>query len=81
MNNFRKRVEHLEARAPAYDPVHASLTWSAMATLPMSESERRVLLAHADAVAAGRAHGDPREPVDFLQAIGGPEASAERGRS
>jgi hypothetical protein len=81
VNNFRKRVEHLEAREPAYDPVHASLIWAAMATLPMSETERRVLLDHADAVAAGHAHGEPCEPIGFLQAIAVPEDWAEWGLS
>jgi len=68
--NLRKRIERLEARRPVHDPRLDALFWRMLATVG-PEDERRALIDHAEAVEAGRAHGDPPVPIGFLQGIRG----------
>jgi hypothetical protein len=67
--NLMKRIERLEARRPAAEPQLDGLLWRAMATFGVDDRERQILLDHADAVDAGRAHGEPPEPVDMWLGI------------
>jgi len=67
--NLKKRIERLEARRPAHDPRLDAVFWRALATFAGDERERRCLLEHAEAVEAGRAHGDPPEPIGALRGI------------
>jgi len=69
--SLRKRIERLEGRRPVHDPHFDALFWCALASLGVDEAERRALLDHADAVEAGRAHGDPPVHIGILEGIRG----------